>query len=200
MAIEQAFEDGVLSEKEEDKLGKIIDTFQLERTNLNSDPAYIKVVKGAVIREILEGRIPDKMKISGNIPFNLQKSEKLVWVFQDTKYYEMKTRRQYVGGYQGFSVRIAKGLYYRAGAFKGMPVETAQMAHVDTGLFGVTNSHIYFSGKVKGLRIKYDKILSFEPYSDGIGIQRDAQTAKPQIFVTGDGWFTNNLIMNLAKL
>jgi hypothetical protein len=48
--------------------------------------------------------------------------------------------------------------------------------------------------------VAYDKIVSFTPYSDGIGIQRDAQTAKPQVFVTGDGWFTYNLIANLAKV
>lgn len=49
-------------------------------------------------------------------------------------------------------------------------------------------------------RIKYDKIVAFEPYSDGIGVQRDAVTAKPQSFVTDDGWITYNLITNLAQM
>ena len=71
---------------------------------------------------------------------------------------------------------------------------------VDNGMVAVTDKHIYFAGSKKSFRIKYEKIVSFTPYSDGIGIQRDAQTAKPQIFVTGEGWFTNNLIQNLAKL
>ena len=178
----------------------MIEIFGFNRDSLNSDPSYVKMVRGAVLRDVMEGHIPERMTIIGNVPFNLQKSEKLVWVFQNVKYYEMRTRRQYVGGYQGFSVRIAKGLYYRAGAFKGHPVETTQMVHVDTGFLGVTTNHIYFSGQSKGFRIKYDKIVSFEPYSDGLGVQKDGQTAKPQVFVTGDGWFTANLIMNLAKL
>ena len=29
---------------------------------------------------------------------------------------------------------------------------------------------------------------------------RDAQTAKPQTFVTGDGWFAYNLAVNLAQM
>jgi hypothetical protein len=29
---------------------------------------------------------------------------------------------------------------------------------------------------------------------------RDAQTAKPQTFVTGDGWFVYNLAVNLAQV
>tara|TARA_R110000868_G_scaffold189695_2_gene433077 strand:+ start:122429 stop:122581 length:153 start_codon:yes stop_codon:yes gene_type:complete len=50
------------------------------------------------------------------------------------------------------------------------------------------------------LRIKLDKIVSFQPYDDGLGVQRDAATAKPQSFITGDGWFIYNLVMNVAKL
>ena len=45
-----------------------------------------------------------------------------------------------------------------------------------------------------------DGIVAFEPYEDGFGIMRDAQTAKPQTFVTGDGWFVYNLATNLAQM
>ena len=31
--------------------------------------------------------------------------------------------------------------------------------------------------------------MDFEPFSDGFRIMRDAQTAKPQSFRTGDEWF-----------
>jgi hypothetical protein len=56
----------------------------------------------------------------------------------------------------------------------------------------VTDKNIYFTGPRKSLRLPYRKIVSFEPFSDGVGVMRDAATAKPQIFVTGDGWFTYN--------
>lgn len=200
LAIEQAFEDGVLSKQEEDKLGDIIENFEFNKNSLNTDPAYMKLVKGAILRDILEGKIPERVSISGNLPFNFQKSEKIIWVFQNVKYYEMRTYKQYVGGYQGASIRIAKGLYYKVGSFRGNPVETNKMIQIDTGTLAITDSYIYFGGPLKSFRIKYDKIVTFEPYSDGLGIQRDAQTAKPQIFVTGDGWFTSNLIMNIAKM
>lgn len=97
-------------------------------------------------------------------------------------------------------MRIAKGLYFRTGAFKGERVQTSETVHADTGLMGVTNKHIYFAGESKRFCIAYNKIVSFEPFSDGIGVQRDAQTAKLQSFSTGDGWFTYNLITNLAQM
>jgi hypothetical protein len=86
------------------------------------------------------------------------------------------------------------------GSFRGHPVETTERVHVDTGILAVTTKHIYFHGSTKSFRVRFDKIVSFTPYSNGIGIQRDASTAKPQVFVTGDGWFTYNLLVNIANI
>ena len=92
-----------------------------------------------------------------------------------------------------------KGFYYRVGAFKGHAVESTERGHIDTGLVVITNKNIYFAGSKKSVRIPYAKIVSFEAFSDAIGIMRDAANAKPQIFITGDGWFTYNLVTNLAQ-
>lgn len=58
----------------------------------------------------------------------------------------------------------------------------------------------YFGGGGRRFRIRYDKLVAIDPYQDGVRVRRDAQTAKPQIFVTGDGWFTFNLLTNVASL
>ena len=199
-AVEKAFSDGVLSEEEEAALSELQKHFSLSQHTLDKNGAYSKIIKGAVLRDILNGELPQRMRIDGGLPFNLQKTEKVVWVFQDADYYEQKTRTRYVGGSRGVSVRIARGLYYRTGGFKGERVQTSETVHADTGLLGVTNKHIYFAGPSRRFRINYNKIVAFEPFSDGIGVQRDAQTAKPQSFHTGDGWFTYNLITNLAQM
>ena len=199
-AVDIAFDDGILSEEEESALSELKEHFSLSQQELDNNGAFTKIVKGAVLRDILDGELPERMKADGNLPFNLQKTEKVIWVFQDVDYYEEKTRTRYVGGSQGVSIRVAKGLYYRTGAFKGERVQTSETIHADTGLLGITNKHIYFTGHSKSFRINYNKIVSFEPFSDGIGVQRDAQTAKPQSFTTGDGWFTYNLITNLAQM
>ena len=75
-----------------------------------------------------------------------------------------------------------------------------ETVHQDTGLLGFTTKHLYFSGGKKKFRVRYDRIVDFEPYDDGFGIMRDAQTAKPQRFKTGDGWFAYNLAVNLAQM
>ena len=65
--------------------------------------------------------------------------------------------------------------------------------HADTGMLGLTTRHIYFADSQKRFRARYDRIVAFDPFEDGLGIMRDAQTAKPQTFRTGDGWSACNL-------
>lgn len=199
-AVDNFLEDGILDAKEETRLVQFKEHFNLSQTELDKNGSLTKITKAAVLRDVLEGTIPQRLSLDGRLPINFQKGEQLIWAFPQSSYLEDKTRRQYVGGSQGASIRIMKGVYYRVGAFKGHPVDTTVRIHVDTGWVAVTNKNLYFAGSVKSLRIPFTKIVSFEPYNDGIGVMRDAATAKPQIFVTGDGWFTYNLVTNLAQI
>lgn len=199
-AVEATLEDNVLSPDEEHALIAYRDHFSLSQEELDSKSSFSRVVKAAVIRDLLEDKLPARAAVKGELPFNPQKAETIVWFFNNVQYYEERTRTSYQGAYHGASVRVARGLYYRAGGFRGNPVVTSQLVHVATGHLGITQKHIYFAGGNKAFRVPFQKIVSFNPYSDGIGIQRDAASARPQIFVTGDGWFTYNLVTNMARM
>lgn len=199
-SVEQFLEDGILDATEEKRLVEFKERFALSQSDLDKNGALTKTAKAAVLRDVLNGVIPQRMSVDGNLPINPQKGEQVVWAFSESKYLEDKTRRQFVGSSQGMSVRVMKGVYYRVGAFKGHAVENIERVHVDTGWVVVTTKNIYFAGPQKSVRLPYSKIVSFEPFSDGIGVMRDTATAKPQIFVTGDGWFTYNLITNLSQI
>jgi hypothetical protein len=197
--VEKSLDDGVLTKEEENWLSEYAEYFKLNQNDLNDNDYYTKFIQGSVLREILNGNIPERVNIEGQLPFNLKKGEKIVWVFQNVRYLEQKTAKQYAGGYAGVSIKIAKGVYYRTGGFKGRSIETPETVQVDSGILCLTQTHIYFSGGNKNFRIPYDKIVSFTPYSDGIGIQKDSVTSKPQAFITGDGWFIYNLLTNISK-
>ncbi len=199
-ALDRVLEDSVLSENEESRLMAYAKQFALTQDDLNMHGAYTRAEMAAVLREVLDGRVPSRIKIEGQLPFNFEKAENLVWLFTNASYYEEIVRRSYVGGYQGMSFRVMKGVYYRIGGFRGNPVETKQIEHIDTGKVALPTKHIYFGGSRENFRIPYAKIVSFVPYSDGIGVCRDAASAKPQIFVTGEGWFAYNLVTNLARM
>lgn len=199
-AVEYFLEDGILDVNEEARLVQFKEHFAISQAELDINGALTRITKAAVLRDVLDGKIPQRLSVDGRLSINFQKSEQLVWAFPQSSYLEDKTRRQYVGSSQGVSIRVMKGLYYRVGAFKGHPVDQTVRVHVDSGWVAVTNKNIYFAGSLKSVRIPFTKIVSFEPFSDGIGVMRDVATAKPQIFVTGDGWFTYNLVTNLAQM
>jgi hypothetical protein len=200
-ALDSVLDDRVLSEDEERRLMEATDNFGVTKEELQGAKGWLRLVKAAVLRDVLAGTtVKSRVKADFAVPFNLQRSETLIWLFQDARYGEYRTRTQYVGGSQGVSVRVMRGVYYRVGAFRSEPIQTTHATVVDTGLLGITNKHLYFAGSVKGLRIPYRKIASFTPYSDGIGVHRDAVTARQQFFQTEDGWFTYNLVTNLARL
>ena len=110
---------------------------------------------------------------------------------------------------------VAKGLYYLRNAaqrlhswswcqlaprpsprqFRSRPTLWEETFHADTGTLGLTTKHIHFAGNRKKFRVRYDRIVNFDPYEDGFGIMRDAQT-----FRTDDRWFPHNLATNLDQM
>jgi len=198
-AVEDVLADGLLSDADEHNLVALEEEFKLTQVELDHKGAYTKVMQAHVLRELAEGKLPNKFSLIGNLPFNMQRGEQLVWLFQKVSYYEMRTRRHIEGRSSGVSIRLARGVYYRTGGFSGHPVETTVNEYKATGVLAFTTKHVYFASPEKSFRIPYSKIVAFTPYSDGIGLQRDAQSAKPQTFVLGDGWFVYNLAVNLSS-
>lgn len=199
-AVEQALDDHLVTLQEEDRLLRLQEAFNLSDQELDREGALTRLNQGRVLRGLMEGQLPKVKVDGGRAPFNLMKSETLVWVFEDVDYFEEKTRTKFRGGSQGVSFRVAKGVYYRVGGFRGERVQTSETVHADTGLLGATTKHIYFSGDSKHFRIRYDRIVAFTPYANGFGVMRDAQSARPQLFATRDGWFVYNLVTNLAQM
>ncbi len=198
-AVEASLEDGVLSLDEEAALIRYLNHFNLRVSDVDGNGAHLNMVKSAAIRELSEGIIPERQNHSKH-PFNLMKSEKLVWLFDGVDYIESKTMRERRGSSHGVSIRVAQGLYYRPSTFRSRVHEWEETLHSDSGLLGVTSKHLYFHGSKKRFRVRLDKIVSFEPYNDRIGIMRDTQSAKPEMFVVGDGWFIYNLVTNISSL
>ena len=182
-----ALEDRLLSLDAENALAKYAGYFSLTQQDLDRNGVQTSLVQAAVLRDVAHGIIPQRQLASGNVPFNLMKSEQLVWVIQRVDYLETVVRRERSGASHGLSIRVARGLCYRPSTFRSRPIEWEETIHADTGMLDLTTRHIYFAGSRKRFRVRYDKIVAFEPFSDGFGIMRDAPTAKPQAFRAGDG-------------
>ena len=195
-----ALEDGLLSLDEENDLARYADHFSLTQQDLDRNGVHASLVQAAVLRDVAQGIVPKRQRVNGAVPFNLMKSEQLVWAIQGVDYLETVVRRERRGTSQGLIIRVTRGLYHRPSAFRSRHIEWEETVHAGTGMMGFTTKHVHFAGSRKKFRVRHDRIVSFDPYEDGFGIMRDAQTARPQAFRTGDGWFSYNLAVNLAQI
>lgn len=197
MALDRVLEDGVVDDEEEKQLNALLGELNLSQETAPDE--WMRIVKALSLRDLLAGSIPQRVKLD-QIPVQLQKGEQIAWAFPGTDLLEQRVQRASRTIAHGLSIRVARGLYYRPAVFSSTPVERAYTATIGRGLLLLTNKNLYFASSAKTMRIPYAKILSFEPFKDGLGIHRDAASAKPQVFVTGDGWFAYNMATNLAQL
>lgn len=128
-----------------------------------------------------EGEISIKM-IYDNSPVLLKRKEELQVVLPNMALWEPRSVRQSVGGYGGPSFRIAKGVYWRLGAFKAQSESHEELRTIDQGRFTLTNKRLIFSGVKRTVDINLNKVVSIEPYSDGIAV-RTSGRQKTQYFV-----------------
>lgn len=203
-ATDMALDDHILTEDEEASLNDFADAVAIGKDDIEmvegSAQSLMRISQGRVLRELQEGKIPDSSQFDGvGLPFNFMKSETLVYALPHVDYYEDRVRRERVGQSIGGATRVARGVYIGGSTFRSRTVETEVTEHVDTGTLAMTTKHIYFSGTRKKFRVRFDRIVSFDAYSNGLGITRDAQNARTQKFLVDDGWFVCNLATLLAE-
>ena len=196
-AVDAAMDDHFLSNEEKRALNRYRGHYSLNASQLDRDGHSTLFRMMNLLNALSEHElVPRFDRRAVRPPFNLMKSEELLWLFGGTDYFEQVTQREFRGGSLGVSFRVAKGVYIRPGAFRGRSVATSSMKHTDSGVLGITTKHIYFKGNSKSFRVRLEKIVSFDPYRDGLGIMRDTARAKPEIFRMGatDAWFLLNII------
>ena len=129
------------------------------------------------LTQLKTGNIPMSMKQEES-PIILKKKEKLYITLANISLSEPRAVR--TGGYGGPSVRLAKGLTFRVGGFKAESHE--ELRNIDQGTFTLTDKRIVFSGSKKTINVNLNKVISINPYSDGISITREG-FSKTQYFL-----------------
>lgn len=195
--VNHALEDSILTEEEEKT---IEDIFKLANVSPESVPlpSLQKMTKASIVRDLLNGKVDPRLSALDVPFFNLQKTEIPVWVWPDVTVLQNKTVSEWVGRSQGVSVRIASGLYWRTSGSRGHKVTRDVQETLGTGHLLVTSRHVYFQGGNVAFRIRLDKIVSMQMYSDGVEVYQEGTGAasKPKTFLTDDAWFLINCLSN----
>lgn len=118
------------------------------------------------------------------VSINLQKNE-CCYFTSNADWLENRTvtnRINYAG--PTARIKIMKGVYYRAGSMGVQRITSEQLQVIDSGQVFLTNKRIIFVGNKKNSNIQLSKILSVNPFSDGVGIEKDS--GKSPIFRLSD--------------
>lgn len=119
--------------------------------------------------QLKEGNI--SVRFGGEVPIILKKKEELQLALPNVSLLEPRAVR--TGGYGGPSFRVAKGVYFRVGGFRAESHE--ELRNIDQGTLTLTNKRLVFSGTKRTINIDLKKIISVEPYSDGIALRREGK-------------------------
>ena len=172
-ALEHFLDDGVLSHLEETHLLSGAEALGLDGPYLGQHPRAGRFVGAGVLRRVLEGEQWDKPWDPRAYGLVLASGEELLWVQSNLRLSEPKTTRSYVGSSSGVSIRVARGVYYRVGQFKGHPVDHAEVREVAVGTLALSNQQLYFVSQPKTFKVPYRKLVAVSAFEDGIAIQRD---------------------------
>ncbi len=172
------------SEKRREQLVEVTERKRLQAQEIAQRKAQRKrrKVQQRIIDDIRNGLRIEPNVAMDNTPINFQKSESLIWIFPESEYLK--------------EVVVQRRRHSKWGVIPTI----FGMESIDRGTVGLTTKHIYFVGGKERFRIRYDRVVSFVEYNDGLGLTRGAEKARHQMLVTGDGWFTYQLVTNLAKL
>lgn len=203
-ALSEALEDSHLSDDEIANLNRYRVRLGIPEEWLNRSGDFDRFRRAVSLSHMKNGIIPRFGVPRPRLPFNTMKSEEMIALFEGVQYGKEVTRREYRGQSMGASVRVAKGVYLRPGAFRGKPVETTSMEHQDYGTLGLTTKHLYYIGESTGrsFRIRLEKIVTFNHYDNGLQVMRDTASAKPEAFImdNDDAWFLSNAIYAVLDL
>lgn len=134
------------------------------------------------MREVSENADYEVIEWRDRCPAARGKSEKVIWLYPDVECLEDKKRTRYVGGSQGVSIRIMKGVSYRVGNHKGEKISEEYTQSIGRGDLYITTKNIIFCGP-KPLKIPLTKVLTVKSYANGTGVVKDGASPKEYTFL-----------------
>lgn len=86
------------------------------------------------------------------------------------------------GGHAGPRIRVAKGISFGLGTFGAKSESHEEIREIDRGNLFLTNRRLIFSGTKRSATIRLNKIVSINPFDNGIALRRDGKQ-KTEYFV-----------------
>lgn len=136
------------------------------------------------LEEIKSGNLP--IVPAEQLDIILKRSE-VAHLQGQVEYWEERMVRKHAGYYGGPSFRVAKGISWRMGGFKGQSRSYPELRHVDTGNMVLTSQRLIFTGQFKSFTIPLNKIVSLKVKGKGdLEISKEGREKSYHLFCNAD--------------
>lgn len=184
------YDEGVPSDKIERRLKHVEALLPISETD-KKEAGIDRMAQSVLLQQLQQGITPQSIPLS--FPVMLGKNESALWYYDNVTMFLEKTKKEYVGGHSGFSIKVMKGVRYNTGKMNAHPIEYSTMENSGTGSLVITNKHILFCSNQQSIKLPYSKIIGLTPYCDGVEIHRDGKVGR-LVFQGFDSWFVSNLL------
>ena len=177
--------------------------FDLDDDELDRHGMLRQFIQGAAIAASAAGLIPHRMTFPDDVAsLGLDRSEQPVWLFDDAEYRLGPLPADRAATITGVALSDRTLPYYPPQLFVGRKAAGVGWETVATGRMALTSHGLLLHGSTADVTLSYGEVHLWEPYRDGIAavVSRPDQPERLAVFQNGDGWFTYNLVRNLAAL
>lgn len=153
-------------------------------------------LRGQVLQRILSGELPIVPADQAGIV--LKRGEVCHYITPAQQFEERVTSTARVHHGATARIKICRGVTYRVGATQGKAIAKTGMVQIDAGRLVLTNQRYIFDGQKKNLSVLFSKLVSFEPFADGIEL--NAENKKTQQYKVHDGEMAAIILSTILNL
>ncbi len=135
-----------------------------------------------------------KLLLNIKVDVPLASNEECRW-FILAAYLEEYYEKYWTGGYQGLSIKVMNGIYYRAGGSRGK-LEHEKKTQSHRGILYLTNQRVVFTSQTKSFEIYLARIINFQIFKDVVLFQDGKSNF---VFQTGNTEILSVLIPRIIK-
>jgi len=188
--IDAALSDGRLTQAEVDGIVKWAQTNGIPLDG----PAGWKLRQAIFLQSLLNGT-PCEPPVAPPDGIAWEPGEKFLYAWPQTMMAEFQTKKQYVAGSSGLSIRVCSGVYVRTGGVRGHIEESKGFVSLGVGPVAITNRNLYVMAPIEPIKAPLKNLVSVRALENGVVLSFSGRQ-KMLGLDAGDHWFMANVIMN----
>jgi hypothetical protein len=160
-----------------------------------------KLIKISTLRDLEDERTPNRVKVVGDMPFKLDRGEKVVWIFNNIKNYRHpKSKEPAAATEVPAPLQREMSSYLSPTSLGERPLDTKGLVERTVGDLMITNRNVIGIVSNEHYRkFPLAEIGAFHTYANGFQIVRKPAEAGTLSVVVDDPWFAANLIVSLLR-